>query len=430
MENKENPKEKQTNNTEFKTVKTGVSTNYTFSEEEPKKKKKSHTHFGTQIVLPFFSGVIGTAVVLGACFYVPSVRSHLVEILSANSQSQTTTGLSNPISNVVSENKNLVSLSNLSETGIGVASKVQPSIVGITVEYSVNSPFSSNSTTAKAEGSGIIIREDGYILTNNHVVNSSSTSSFYEVGKANKVTVYLHNEETPYEGKIIGTDKQTDLAVIKIEKTGLPAAELGNSSTVQVGEFAMAVGNPLGMESSVTSGIVSAVNREITDSDGITYTLIQTDAAINSGNSGGALVNSKGQVIGVNFLKVSGTGVEGLGFAIPINDAKEIAEQLIQYTKVKRPYMGISGIDLSSQEAQRYRLVEGIYIKSIEDFSAAQKADLRIGDVIIKADGKDVKTMNELNEIKNNHKIGDEMTLVVNRSGEEKEIKITLAEQP
>lgn len=429
MENKENPKEKQTNNTEFKTVKTGVSTNYTFSEEEPKKKKKSSTHFGTQVVLPFFSGVLGTAVVLGACFYVPSVRSHLVDILGATVQSQTTS-LSSPISNVVSENKSLVSLSNLSETGIGVASKVQPSIVGITVEYSINSPFTNNSTTAKAEGSGIIIREDGYILTNNHVVNSSSTSSFYEVGKANKVTVYLHNEETPYEGKIIGTDKQTDLAVIKIEKTGLPAAELGNSSTVQVGEFAMAVGNPLGMESSVTSGIVSAVNREITDSDGITYTLIQTDAAINSGNSGGALVNSKGQVIGVNFLKVSGTGVEGLGFAIPINDAKEIAEQLIQYTKVKRPYMGISGIDLSSQEAQRYRLVEGIYIKSIEDFSAAQKADLRIGDVIIKADGKDVKTMNELNEIKNNHKIGEEMTLVVNRSGEEKEIKITLAEQP
>lgn len=430
MENKENPNEKQTKNTEFKTVKTGVSTSYTFTEDEPKKKKKSSAHFGTQVVLPFFSGVLGTAVVLGACFYVPSVRSHLVEILGTSVPAQSTSSLSDLVTNVTSENKNLVSLSNLSETGIGVASKVQPSIVGITVEYSINSPFTSSTSTAKAEGSGIIIREDGYILTNNHVVNSSSTSSFYEVGKANKVTVYLHNEETPYEGKIIGTDEQTDLAVIKIEKTGLPAAELGNSSTVQVGEFAMAVGNPLGMESSVTSGIVSAVNREITDSDGITYSLIQTDAAINSGNSGGALVNSKGQVIGVNFLKVSGTGVEGLGFAIPINDAKEIAEQLIQYTKVKRPYMGIAGIDLSKQEAERYRLVEGIYIKSIDDFSAAQKADLRIGDVIIKADGKDVKTMNELNAIKNTHKIGDEMTLVVNRSGEEKEIKVTLAEQP
>ena len=346
--------------------------------------------FGTQVVLPFFSGLLGTVVVLGSCLYVPSVRSRLVEILGANTQSQTTTSVSNPINNILSENKSLVSLSNLSETGIGVASKVQPSIVGITVEYSINSPFSNSTSTAKAEGSGIIIREDGYILTNNHVVNSTSTSSFYEVGKANKVTVYLHNEEVPFEGKIIGTDEQTDLAVIKIEKTGLPAAELGNSSTVQVGEFAMAVGNPLGMESSVTSGIVSAVNREITDSDGITYSLIQTDAAINSGNSGGALVNAKGQVIGVNFLKVSGTGVEGLGFAIPVNDAKEIAEQLIQYNKVKRPYMGISGLDLSKQEAQRYRLVEGIYIRSVEDFSAAQKADLRIGDVIIKFDGKEI----------------------------------------
>ncbi len=434
MENKENlnPKttKKQTDSSEFKTVKAGTSTNYTFSEEAPKKKKSSSTHFGTQVVLPFFSGLLGTVVVLGSCLYVPSVRSRLVEILGANTQSQTTTSVSNPINNILSENKSLVSLSNLSETGIGVASKVQPSIVGITVEYSINSPFSNSTSTAKAEGSGIIIREDGYILTNNHVVNSTSTSSFYEVGKANKVTVYLHNEEVPFEGKIIGTDEQTDLAVIKIEKTGLPAAELGNSSTVQVGEFAMAVGNPLGMESSVTSGIVSAVNREITDSDGITYSLIQTDAAINSGNSGGALVNAKGQVIGVNFLKVSGTGVEGLGFAIPVNDAKEIAEQLIQYNKVKRPYMGISGLDLSKQEAQRYRLVEGIYIRSVEDFSAAQKADLRIGDVIIKFDGKDVKTMNELNAIKNTHKIGDEITLVVNRSGEEKEIKITLSEQP
>jgi len=430
MENKENSNEKQTKGTEFKTVKTGVSTSYTFSEEEPKKKKKSGTHFGTQVVLPFFCGIAGTVVVLGTCLYVPSVRSHLAEILGTSTPSQTTSSLSNPVTNVTSESKNLVSLSNLSETGISVASKVQPSIVGITVEYSVNSPFSNSTSTAKAEGSGIIIREDGYILTNNHVVNSSSNSSFYEIGKANKVTVYLHKEETPYEGKIIGTDEQTDLAIIKIEKTGLPAAELGNSSTVQVGEFAMAVGNPLGMESSVTSGIVSAVNREITDSEGITYSLIQTDAAINSGNSGGALVNSKGQVIGVNFLKVSGTGVEGLGFAIPINDAKEIAEQLIQYNKVKRPYMGIAGIDLSSQDAQRYHLVEGIYVKSVDDFSAAQKADLRIGDVIVKVDGKEVKTMNELNAIKNTHKIGEEMTLVVNRSGEEKEIKITLAEQP
>lgn len=434
MENKENQNQENTftKDSEFKTVKTGVSTSSTFSEEKPKKKKQK-SQIGTRVVLPFFSGVLGTVLVLGTCLYVPPIRNYITtEMLGVedNTSEESTTSLSNFFNNSSSENRNLVSLSSLSETGISVASKVQPSIVGITVEYAVNSVFNSSSSTATAEGSGIIIREDGYILTNNHVVNSSSSSSFYEVGDASKVTVYLHNDETPYEGTIVGTDEQTDLAVIKIEKTGLTAAELGDSDAVQVGEFAMAIGNPLGMESSVTSGVISAVNREITDTDGTTYTLIQTDAAINSGNSGGALVNSDGQVIGVNFLKVSGTGVEGLGFAIPINDAKEIAEQLIQYNKVKRPYMGISGIDIDSDDARRYSLVEGIYVRSVEDFSAAQKADIRIGDVIIEMDGQKVTNMNELNALKNAHQIGDEVTLKVNRSGKEIEIKLTIGEQP
>lgn len=434
MENKENQNQENafTKDSEFKTVKTGVSTSSTFSEEKPKKKKQK-SQIGTRVVLPFFSGVLGTVLVLGTCLYVPPIRNYITTEMFGvedNTSEESTTSLSDFFTNSSSENRNLVSLSSLSETGISVASKVQPSIVGITVEYAVNSVFSSASSTASAEGSGIIISEDGYILTNNHVVNSSSSSSFYEVGDASKVTVYLHNDETPYEGTIVGTDEQTDLAVIKIEKTGLTAAELGDSDAVQVGEFAMAIGNPLGMESSVTSGVISAVNREITDTDGTTYTLIQTDAAINSGNSGGALVNSDGQVIGVNFLKVSGTGVEGLGFAIPINDAKEIAEQLIQYNKVKRPYMGISGIDIDSDDARRYSLVEGIYVRSVEDFSAAQKADIRIGDVIIEMDGQKVTNMNELNALKNAHQIGDEVTLKVNRSGKEIEIKLTIGEQP
>ena len=434
MENKENlnPKttKKQTDSSEFKTVKAGTSTNYTFSEEAPKKKKSSSTHFGTQVVLPFFSGLLGTVVVLGSCLYVPSVRSRLVEILGANTQSQTTTSVSNPINNILSENKSLVSLSNLSETGIGVASKVQPSIVGITVEYSINSPFSNSTSTAKAEGSGIIIREDGYILTNNHVVNSTSTSSFYEVGKANKVTVYLHNEEVPFEGKIIGTDEQTDLAVIKIEKNGLSKAEFADSDNIKVGEFAMAVGNPLGMQSSITCGVISAVNREVTDSDGKKFTLMQTDAAINSGNSGGALVNSEGKVVGINTLKLSGTGIEGMGFAIPINATTDITSQLIQYSKVKRPYIGISGMDLDEQTAKANKLVVGIYVKSVDDFSAGEKAGIKIGDVIIEADGQKVTSMDKLNEIKNSHQIGQEMKIKVNRNGQEKELTITLGEQP
>lgn len=389
---------------------------------------KESSHFGRNVVLPFFSGILGTAVVIGTCFGIPSIRESLLGTQPNTNTSNSTLSSQN---SGTSSSTNLVSLANYSDTGISVAEKVRPSIVGITVEYSVSSVYYKGLTgTSKAEGSGIIISEDGYILTNNHIVNStnSSSSSYYEVGKANKVTVFLYNDETEYEGTIIGTDEQTDLAVIKIEKTGLTAAELGNSDNVKVGEFAMAIGNPLGMQSSVSAGMISALNRKIT-SDGITFNLIQTDAAINAGNSGGALVNADGQVIGINTLKASGTGVEGMGFAIPINSAKPIYEQLIQYQKVKRPYIGISGRDLDEETAKANNLVVGIYVASVEDFSAGQKAGLKIGDVIIEADGKKITTMDELNAIKNNHNIGDEMKLKINRNGSEKEVTLILQEQ-
>jgi serine protease Do len=309
---------------------------------------------------------------------------------------------------------------------------VQPSIVAISVEYSVSSIFNRTQRTSSAKGSGIIISEDGYILTNNHVINSASSSnnSFYEISKANKVTVKLYNDDTEYKGEIIGTDSQTDLAVIKIDKTDLTAAELGDSSSVQVGEFTMAIGSPLGLDNSVTAGIVSAVNREVSDEDGNKYVAIQTDAAINSGNSGGALVNSKGQVIGVNTLKLSGTGVEGVGFAIPINSTKNIYEQLIQYSKVKRPYIGITGYDLDEETAKQNNLVIGIYVKSVDDFSAAEKAGIKIGDVIIEAEGKKITKMDELNEIKTEKQIGDTIKLKVSRDGKEKSVTVTLQEQP
>ena len=387
------------------------------------KSKKGDFHFGKQVVVPFISGVVGASVVLGGCIGVPTIRENLFNI------TQTIVNDNKESTDNYTGNTSLISLSNYSETGIAVAQKVLPSVVGIKVEYSVSSIFNKNMTsTAEAEGSGIIISEDGYILTNNHIINSSSSSSFYEVGEANKVTITLYNDETEYEGTIVGTDEQTDLAVIKIDKTGLTAATLGDSASVQVGEFTMAVGNPLGMQSSVSSGMISAVNRKVT-SDGITFTLIQTDTAINSGNSGGALVNSKGEVIGINTLKISGSGVEGMGFAIPINSAKPIYEQLIQYNKVKRPYIGISGRDLDERTAKANDLVVGIYILSIDEFSAAEKAGLRIGDVVTSLDGKKVTTMDELNEIKNTYNIGDEITLTIYRNGNEKEIKLTLQVQ-
>lgn len=393
--------------------------------EKKQKEKKSQAGFGRTVAVPFLSGVLGAGIVLGTCFGVPSIRENILN--TDNDTKGTISTSSNATSGQI--NTTQISLADYSGTGIGVAQKVLPSIVGIKVEYTVNSIFMMQQGTASAEGSGIIISEDGYILTNNHVINSTSSSSYYSIGEASKVSVYLYNDTTEYEATVVGTDELTDLAVIKIDKTGLTAAELGDSDTVQVGEFSMAIGNPLGMQSSVTGGLISAVNRDVTDSDGKTFTLIQTDAAINSGNSGGALVNSEGKVIGINTLKVSATGVEGMGFAIPINSAKPIYEQLIQYNKVKRPYIGISGRDLDEATAKRNNLVVGIYVASVDEYSAAEKAGMKAGDVIIKADGKEIKTMNELNAIKNTHNIGDTMTVTVNRNGKEKELTLTLQEQ-
>ena len=378
--------------------------------------------FAKSIILPFVSGIVGATLVMGVCFSVPQIKNKIMgEIQTGNT---TTVGSGN----YTTSSNNLVSLSNYSDTSVGVAEKVLPSIVGIQVEYNVNSIFYRQTSTATAEGSGVIISEDGYILTNNHIVSNSS--SYYQVSEASRIVVYLYNDPTEYEAKIVGTDEETDLAVIKIEKTGLTPAELGDSDQVKIGEFAMAIGNPLGMQNSVSSGIISAVNREITDTDGKTYTLIQTDAAINAGNSGGALVNSSGQVIGINTLKLMGTGVEGMGFAIPINDTKPIYEDLIQYSKVKRPYIGFSGRDLDEATAKANNLVVGAYVVSIEEFSAAEKAGLRPGDVVIKINGTSITTMDELNAIKNECQIGDEITLTIVRDGQEKELKLTLMEQP
>lgn len=421
MEENEKKENKTTN---FKTVSGPVVLN---------QKEKKHTGFGKSVLLPFFSGVVGCAVVIGTCFGIPSIRN---QILGNHYSNTTTTNTNNQSSGYVSQ----ASLSNYSDTAVYAANKILPSIVGIKIEYTVNNQMmamfgKSATSTATASGSGIIISEDGYILTNNHVVSSStsdtsSSDSYYQISEATKLTVTLFNDNTEYTAKIVGKDEQTDLAVIKIEKTGLSKAEFADSDSIKVGDFAMAVGNPIGLQSSVTAGIVSAVNREVTDSDGKKFTLIQTDAAINAGNSGGALVNSEGKVIGINTLKMSGTGIEGMGFAIPINSTTDVTSQLIQYSKVKRPYIGISGIDLNDETAKTYNLVAGVYVKSVEDFSSAEKAGVKPGDVIIEADGTKITSMDDLNKIKNSHKIGDEMKVKVNREGQEKELTIKLGEQP
>lgn len=395
---------------------------------------KTRGSFGKSVVFPFVSGILGASLVIGVSFGVPQIKEKLIGSADTTaptsvSQVETNTNTSSQTISNTTNNSALISLASYSEATAAIAKKVQPSIVGIQVEYSVNSFFNYGST-ASASGSGIIISEDGYILTNNHIVNTSSSNSFYQVSDATSVKVYLYEDSTPYDAKIVGTDELTDLAIIKIEKEGLTAAELGDSDAVQVGSFAMAVGNPLGFENSVTQGTVSAVNREVTDSDGKKFVLIQTDAAINSGNSGGALVNSYGQVIGINTLKISGDGVEGLGFAIPINSTKEVYTQLIDHGKVKRPYIGIGCIDIDEAKSKYYNLPIGIYVSEVEDFSAAQKAGIKPGDVIIAINGTTVTTKDELDTAKYSYSIGDTITVKINREGKEMDIELTLSEQP
>jgi len=303
---------------------------------------------------------------------------------------------------------------------VEIAQEVGPAVVGIVCEGQYGSDIFLTPSIGSSSGSGIIISGDGYILTNAHVVD-----------KANKITVILSTQKE-YTATVIGKDSKTDLAVIKIEETGLPTAVLGNSNDVQVGELCVAIGNPLGQElaGSVTTGCISAINRTVTV-DRKQYTLLQTDAAINPGNSGGALVNAYGEVIGINSVKMASTDVEGIGFAIPSDVAKPIISDLISVGYVQgRPLIGIiNGRTVTPQLAKQYNLPEGIYVTSIAEFSGAELAGIQAGDVIIKCDGEDVKTLTELDTIRDKHKSGEQITLTIVRNGETKDFVVTLTEE-
>lgn len=274
---------------------------------------------------------------------------------------------------------------------------------------------------SEAEGSGIILSGDGYIVTNNHVVDGATTV---------KVTL---NTGTEYDAKLIGKDEQTDLAVIKIEPTEqLTVATMGDSNSLEVGERVVAIGNPMGLEffGSVTEGIVSAVNRSI-DVDNRTMNLIQTDAAINSGNSGGALINTKGEVIGINSVKVAYSGVEGMGFAIPSSEAKPIIADLLEHGYVKgRPVIGISTRDVTSYMAQAYSWPQGVQVMEISSENA-KAAGFQQGDIITEVNGQKITTGEELNKIKSEHNPGDTLKMQVYKysTGLTQTIEVVLSEQ-
>lgn len=305
---------------------------------------------------------------------------------------------------------------------VEISKKVGPAVVGITSTINNVISFFNASTTSEGTGSGIIISADGYVVTNNHVIDGAS---------AVKVTL---NTGVEYEAKVIGADERTDLAVLKISpKETLTVAELGDSSQIQVGERAIAIGNPLGMEffGSVTQGIISAVNRSITV-DNRTMSVIQTDAAINEGNSGGALVNAYGQIIGINSVKIASSSVEGMGFAIPITEAKPIIEDLIKHGYVKgRPVLGISARDVTRDMASRQGWPIGVQVMSTQVGSGAEIAGLEQGDIITKADGKKVEDFDDLTKIKDSHKPGEVMNLEVYKyqTGLTQKVSVKLTEE-
>ena len=271
-----------------------------------------------------------------------------------------------------------------------------------------------------SSGSGIIIRHDGYVVTNNHVIDGASEITVTTIAGQN------------FAAKVVGRDSRTDIAVLKADNdTALPFAELGDSSTLRVGEMALAIGNPLREElaGTLTVGYISAINRSMVI-DGKQMTMLQTDAAINPGNSGGALLNMKGQVIGINTAKSTGYDVEGLGFAIPINEAKPIIESIIQHGYVTgRVVIGLKGQTVTEAIAKANDLPVGVYIKEIVSGSAAEKAGLRTGDVITACDGQAVTTIDEINKIRDSHKVGETLTMQIDRNGQTLTVSVVLQEE-
>lgn len=308
-----------------------------------------------------------------------------------------------------------------------IAEKVSPSIVGvkITVASQGGGFFFDSQQGGTGEGSGIIIRENGYILTNNHVIEKALSGNTNKLSEGSQIEVVLPSQkDKTYTATVVGRDVDSDIAVIKIEATGLPAAELGDSDKLKPGELAVAIGSPYGLDymSSITAGIVSGLNRIITMDSGNELSLIQTDAAINPGNSGGALCNSQGQVIGINTVKIAATGFEGLGFAIPINHAKEISQNLIDFKYVKgKPYLGIVFNPM-------YNVPTGLYIFEVDPQSAAFKTGIKSGDIITKFDGKEIKEFKDLESQKNKHKAGDNVKVEVNRDGKPMSFDVVLDE--
>ena len=318
---------------------------------------------------------------------------------------------------------------------VQAAQKATPSVVNITAkiartarsnqdDFFFFSPFSRRGDNGPVEGSGsgVIYSENGYIITNNHVVEGAS-----------ELEVTL-SDNRKFKATLVGTDKRTDLAVIKIDATGLTPTEVGNSDEARIGEWVLAVGNPFELTSTVTAGIISAKGRNIDllGKGAAIESFIQTDAAVNPGNSGGALVDAQGKLIGINTAIATRTGsFQGYSFAIPVNLVRRVVDDIISYGDYKRPYLGVSIQDLDSEFAKELNVdvSQGVVIEGLEEGGSAQYAGLQINDVIIGIDGREVKSIPELQEVVGRAKVGDTVSLKVLRKNKPITVPVKLREQ-
>lgn len=366
--------------------------------EEKKEKKRFRGSLISYIALALVASIIGG---LASTYVAPMLYGSV---------------LPNPTNNEYVAQQVNINTSDDINTVSAVVKKSMGSVVGITsVEVQ---QFFFSQQEVEGIGSGVIIDSNGYILTNSHVVAD---------GNAKKINVLFLNGDKK-EGKLLWYDSLLDLAVIKVDATGLPVATLGDSDKLEVGEIAVAIGNPLGLEfqRSVTSGIISGLSRTIqVNADTIIEDLIQTDASINPGNSGGPLLNSKGEVIGINTVKIK--SAEGLGFAIPINKAKTIAEEVVKHGTYRNVVVGIKGI---SVEEYQYRLgiklstEKGVLLLEVGNNTPASRAGLLYGDIILKIDNMETSNMTELKKVLYKYKQGDKATLTIVRDNEEMKINI------
>ena len=293
------------------------------------------------------------------------------------------------------------------------------STVGITTSVTTN--YFGFTTTSAAAGSGFVLSDDGYILTNYHVIENSTSI---------KVTMY---DGSSYDAQLIGYDESNDIAVLKVDAENLSPVVLGDSGNLNVGDSVMAIGNPLGeLTFSLTAGVVSALDREVTLSGNVTMELIQTDCAINSGNSGGALFNLYGEVIGITNAKYSSSGsgasIDNIGFAIPINSVMNIVESIIEKGYIAKPYIGVSVTSVSS-ETQSYGLPKGAAVKAISEDSPAEKAGLQINDIITEANGTTIESSDDLVRLVGDLYNGAELKLTVYRQGETVELTVIVGEK-